>query len=76
MALFLQILEGPTSAQAQPLVAVRDPAVICAVVRELAKRLEPVPAPLMRLTGGLKRTSGEPTNPACESKPAAKTQEP
>lgn len=76
MALFLQILEGPTSAQARPLVAIRDPAVIGAVARELAKRLEPVPSRLMHLAGGLKRASKEPADDACESKSATETQEP
>lgn len=41
MRLFLSIMEGPTPAEARPLIATSDPAVIAAVVRELMSRLEP-----------------------------------
>ncbi|MCI0369826.1 MAG: hypothetical protein L0214_00230 [candidate division NC10 bacterium] len=41
MRLFLTILEGPSPAEAKPLVATEDSRVIAAAVRELASRLAP-----------------------------------
>lgn len=41
MRLFLTILEGPSPAEAKPLIATEDPRVIAAAVRELANRLTP-----------------------------------
>lgn len=62
MRLFLSILEGVSPAEARPLVATEDPAVIAAAIRELVNRLGGgrLPARVLDLARRTKPVSPEP----------------